>query len=375
MQKRDGRSIPDAALEVLRERAVAMHEAGNTQRAIAAALGVHKNTVHQWLKGWRVVGAAALKAKKRGRRHEAQRLLDATQAAEVQQLMTESCPDQLDLPYALWGREAVRDLARARFGVRLALRTVSDYLRRLSTSSTSRRGIGPEGPMGFTPQRPLARAKERQPAAIATWLATTYPAIAKRARTARAVIYWGDETGISNQDQIGRSYAPIGLRPIPRRDVGEADRGQTPVIARTAKRISRSMISAVSNRGLMRFMLYKGALNAAGFIAFLRRLIKDAGQKVILIVDNLQVHKAGKVQAWVASHAHAIELRYLPSYAPDHNPSEYLNNDLKQQLRQQRQPGSEEELIERTRSVLRAIQRSPERIQGYFRPEPVRYAA
>ena len=95
------------------------------------------------------------------------------------------------------------------------------------------------------------------------------------------MIYWGDETGISNQDQIGRSYAP---------------RGQTPVVARPAKRITQSMISAVSNRGLMRFMLYEGALNADRFIAFLRRLIKDAGQKVVLIVDNLKVHKAGKVR-------------------------------------------------------------------------------
>ena len=98
-----------------------MLEAGNAQLAIAAALGVHKNTVHRWVKGWRVAGPAALKAKKRGRRHEAKRLLDADQAAAVQQLMTEHCPDQLELPFALWGREAVRDLARARFGVRLAL--------------------------------------------------------------------------------------------------------------------------------------------------------------------------------------------------------------------------------------------------------------
>jgi transposase len=163
-----------------------------------------------------------------------------------------------------------------------------------------------------------------------------------------------------NQDQIGRSYAP---------------RGQTPVVARSAKRISRSMISAVSNRGLMRFMLYEGALNADRFITFLRRLIKDVGRKVVLIVDNLKVHKAGKVTAWVKSHAHEIELFYLPSYAPDHNPSEYLNNDLKQQLRQQPQAGSPKELAERTRSVLRAIQRSPQRIRAYFRPEPVRYAA
>ena len=112
MQKRDGRSVPDAALEVLRERAVAMHEAGNTQRAIASALGVHKNTVHRWLKGWRVAGRAALKPQKRGRRHEAQRLLDANQAAEVQQLMTAHTPDRLDLPWALWSREAVCDLVQ-----------------------------------------------------------------------------------------------------------------------------------------------------------------------------------------------------------------------------------------------------------------------
>jgi len=125
----------------------------------------------------------------------------------------------------------------------------------------------------------------------------------------------------------------------------------------------------------MRFMLYEGALNADRFIAFLRRLTKDAGQKVLLIVDNLKVHKADKVQAWVESHAHKIELVYLPAYAPDHNPTEYLNNDLKQALRQKPQPDSKDELIRNTRSVLRTIQRSPERVRAYFKPEPVRYAA
>ncbi len=154
-------------------------------------------------------------------------------------------------------------------------------------------------------------------------MARDYPAIAKRAKRERAIIYWGDETGISNQDQIGRSYAP---------------RGQTPVIARTAKRITKSMISAVSNRGLMRFMLYDGALDVDRFITFLRRLIKDAEQKVFLVVDNLKVHHARKVKAWVQSHRHEIELFYLPAYAPEHNPDEYLNNHVKQRLRQKSQP-------------------------------------
>ena len=125
----------------------------------------------------------------------------------------------------------------------------------------------------------------------------------------------------------------------------------------------------------MRFMLYEGALNADRFITFLRRLIKDAGQKVFLVVDNLKVHHANKVKAWVERHAHEIELVYLPAYAPEHNPDEYLNNDLKQTLRQAPQPGSKDELVETTRAALRTIQRAPARVRAYFRPNPVKYAA
>ena len=191
----------------------------------------------------------------------------------------------------------------------------------------------------MTPQKPLTRATQRSPAAVAAWLARDYPAIARRARRERAVIYWGDETGISNRDQIGRSYAP---------------RGRTPVVGRTAKRITQSMISAVSNRGLMRFMLYDGALDVARFLTFLRRLIKDAAPKVFLVVDNLKVHHARKVKAWVQSHRHEIELFYLPAYAPEHNPDEYLNNDVKQKLRQKPQSDCKDELLAKTRTVLRA---------------------
>jgi len=345
MDARDFRSIGRAAQEELRRRALFLVEqTGMTQAAAAQMVGVQRQTVNIWLQRYRAKGEAGLLDGRRVSSRRGQGHLTPDEAWQVQGWIVEHTPDQLELPFGLWTSRAVRELIERRLAKRLGPSTVQLYLRR----------------WGFTPQRPLVRAKQRQPAAIAAWLATTYPAIAKRAKAARAVIYWGDETGLSNQDQIGRSYAP---------------RGKTPVIARTAERITGSMIAAVSNRGLMRFMLYKGALNATGFLAFLRRLIRDAGRKVVLIVDNLKVHKAGKVQAWVASHAHEIELFYLPSYAPDHNPSEHLNNDLKQQLRQQRQPGSEDELVERTRSVLRAIQRSPERIQGYFKPEPVRYAA
>jgi transposase len=346
MQARDFRSIGRAAQEELRRRALFLIERqGPSQGQAARMVGVHRRTGNIWLKRYRQQGEDGVLDGRRVSPRRGKGTSSADEAGQVRAWIVEQTPDQLGLPFALWTSRAVRELIERRLGKRLGPTAVQLYLQR----------------WGLTPRKPLVRAKERQPAATAAWLETTYPAIAKRARAAPAVICWGDETGLSNQDQIGRSYAP---------------KGQTPVVRRSAKRVTRSMISAVSNRGQMRFMLYEGALNADGFVAFLRRLTKDAGRKVVLIVDNLKVHKADKVQAWVESHAHEIELRYLPAYAPDHNPSEYLNDDLKQQRRRQPpQPGSKDELIGRTRSVLRAIQRSPERVRAYFTPEPVHYAA
>lgn len=253
-------------------------------------------------------------------------------------------PGQLKLPYALWTTGVVRELIRRRLGKDLGESTVRLYLDR----------------WGLTPQKPLTRSKQRSEAAVRRWLETEYPKIARRAKQEKALIYWGDEAGISNQDQIGRGYAP---------------KGQTPVVRRTAKKITTSMISAVNNRGLMRFMCFKGALNAALFIVFLRRLIKGAPGKQFLIVDNLRVHHSKKVAQWLDAHKDEIELFFLPAYAPEHNPDEYLNNDLKQKLKNAPKPDTHEELVQDTTAVLRSLQRRPHSIRAYFHHKSVRYAA
>jgi transposase len=283
MQARDFRSIGRAAQEALRRRAIVLVEHERlTQAAAATAVGVQRQTVNIWLKRYREQGEAGVLDGRRASPRKGKGALTAAESRKIRRWIADRTPDQLKLPFALWTSRAVRALIERRLGKWLGLSTVQLYLKR----------------WGMTPQKPLARAKERSPAAIAAWLARDYPAIARRAKAEKAIVYWGDETGISNQDQIGRSYAP---------------RGATPVVGRTAKKITKSMISAVSNRGLMRFMLYDGGLNVALFIAFLRRLIKDAGQKVFLIVDNLRVHHAKKVSAWVHSHRHEIELFFLPA--------------------------------------------------------------
>ena len=344
MPKRGRRPFSDEVLEVLRERAVAMAELGHSQRTIAAALGVHKNTVSRWLIAWRTDGETALKPRQRGRRPQEQMLVSPAQAAEIQQLITENCPDQLGLPFALWGREAVRDLIQRRYGITLAIRTVGDYLRR----------------WGFTPQRPVKRALERQDARIRAWLSKDYPQIARRAKAEGAQIQWGDETGLSNQANYGRSFAP---------------KGQTPVIRRTAKRHTTSLISTLTNRGTLRFMIYEGALNAGLFLTFLKRLVRSADRKVFLIVDHLKVHHATRITAWIADHQDRLELFFLPAYAPEHNPDEFLNNDVKQALGRRTVATDKTRLKTSLRRYMRRLQRQAEKIRAFFQAPTTAYAA
>lgn len=265
MVGRDFRSIGRSAQEELRRRALYLIEHdGLTQAEAARVVGVQRQAVNIWLKRYRAEGDNGVLDGRRVSPRRGKGLLTEAEVRQVNSWIIDKTPEQLKLPFALWTTRVIRDLIEQRFGKRLGLSTMHLYLQRWCLS----------------PQKPLARAKERSPVAIKAWLEMGYPAIAKRAKAQKAVIFWGDETGISNQDQIGRSWAV---------------KGKTPIIARTAKRVSKSMISAVSNRGQMRFMFYEGALNADRFIAFLRRLIKDAEQKVFLIVDNLRVHHARKV--------------------------------------------------------------------------------
>ena len=271
-------------------------------------------------------------------------MLTASEARRVQGWIANKCPDQMQLPFALWTAQAVRELIYKKFGKTLGLSTMQLYLKR----------------WGFSAQKPLTRATQRDPQKIAAWLEHDYPSIAARAKREKAAIYWSDETGICNQDQIGRGYAP---------------KGQTPVLTQTAQKFSTSMIAAVSNRGLMRFKLYKGALNVAIFIDFLKRLIKDAKQKVFLIVDNLRVHHAKAVQEWLAQHKDEIEIFYLPAYAPEHNPDEYLNNDLKQTIKNKPRAKTPDDLVTTTSSILKSIQKRPNRVKSYFHAKHVRYAA
>ena len=342
--KRDFRKLDAATQAELRRVAVGMVAAGKTRCEAAEAVGVNRRFVGQWVAAVARSGEAVLSGGQRGRRPGEQKALSRHAEDRIKRLITRHCPDQLALPFALWTREVVASLVQRETGLRLSASSMGAYLRA----------------WGFSAQRPMKRATERREPAVRIWLQREYPAIAARAKMEGAEIQWADETGLSNQANYGRSFAP---------------KGQTPIIRRPAVRFSHSMISSLTNQGKLRFMVYEGALNAAIFLRFLRRLVTGARRKLFLIVDNLRVHRAKRVAAWVQAHSKRIELFYLPPYAPEHNPDEFLNNDLKQAMARQRIPKDKAALKAELTTYMRSLQRRPAKLRSFFQAQTVRYAA
>jgi transposase len=301
MEKTDFRTLSNKEKYQIRKRGISLKKSGNTQKFIAEVFGVREGTVSDWVKAYKSEGLKGLKDKKRGVSSEDRKLISISQEKQIQNMITDVMPDQLKLPYALWTRKAVKELVEREFGIVVAINTMGDYLRK----------------WGFTPQKPKKRAYEQNPKAVQKWMNEEYPAIVKKAKDENAEIHWGDETGARNSNQHGRSYAP---------------KGKTPVKISMAKRFSVNMISTVTNKGKVEFMIYSGSMNTDRFIEFMKQLIKGKKRKIFLILDNLRVHHSKVVKQWVEQNIESIELFYLPSYSPEKNPDEYLNCDLKYSL-------------------------------------------
>ena len=135
------------------------------------------------------------------------------------------------------------------------------------------------------------------------------------------------------------------------------------------------MISTVTNRGQLAFMMFKERFTAKVFLKFLRRLVRQAKGKIYLIVDGHPVHKARAVKRWLAAHEDAIQMFTLPPYSPELNPDELLNQDVKSNSLGRQRPHDRQEMIATVRSYLRSTQRRPEIVRSYFREKHVRYAA
>lgn len=209
-------------------------------------------------------------------------------------------------------------------------------------------------------QKPARRAYERSDAAIAHWLEEDYPAIVKDAKREKATIYWGDEMGLRSDHVSGTCFAPM---------------GQTPVVRATGQRFSCNMISAITNRGNLAFMVFEGKFQNPVFIEFMRRLLKQAKGKLYLIVDGHPVHRSAAAKKFAADNAERLRLIRLPGYCPELNPDELLNQDVKTNALGKSRPTNKAEMVAGLRSHLHRRQKQPHVIRNLFQEKHVRYAA
>src|SRR3954463_4699420 len=281
----DARQLSDEALQVLRLRALRGIELGYSECDLAELLGVCHETISRWWTAYLAEGLPALPGGRSGRPLGSGRFLSDQQAERIKARIDLHSPEEVGIPHALWTRRAVRDLIRQECGIDLAERTVGLYLRR----------------WGYTSKRPGRHSRHQDPDAVEEWLLETYPAIEAQAEREGAEVLWADEVGVAADQHPGYGYARAGER-------------ATMGVPRPHIRVNQ--ISAISNEGAVRFMTYRGALNAAVFLTFLTRLIAGASRKVLLIADRLRAHKTPEVIAWVEAHKGRIEVFYLPPYSP-----------------------------------------------------------
>jgi transposase len=340
----DARQLSDEALEVLRVRALRGVELGFSEADMADVLGVSRDTVSRWWTAYISGGVDALPHDRSGRPLGSGRFLSDEQASRIRELVDKNTPEKLGIASTLWTRRAVGDLIRKEFHIDLADRTVGEYLRRWN----------------YTPKKPQRHARKQDPDEVAQWLEETYPAIEKQAAEEDAEIHWCDETGVEADHHPGTGYSP---------------KGQPATMEVPQPHIRMNQISTITNEGEVRFMTYKGTMNTALFLMFLGRLLRTTTQKILLITDRLKAHDDDRVHQWEEAHKDRIQLFYLPKYSPEMNPTEYLNNDMKESVNASGLPDNKDALRSRMQRFMRKLYHLPEHVMSYFLNPSVQYAS
>jgi len=342
MRKNDARRLDHKTLEEMRIRVVKRVQEGESPEVLAHVLGLNRSTVYGWLARYRRGGWNGLKAKPLAGRPPK---LNGKMMRWVYDTLTRKNPLQLKFAFALWTREMVAKLIKDKFGVVLSVASVGRLLAQL----------------GITCQKPLHRAQERDEALVQQWLKKDYPKIKAMAKASGADIYFGDAAHIRSDHHAGRTWGK---------------KGETPIVEATGARQGMSLLSAITSRGHMRFIIIdKGGVNADVFIEFLKRLIAGAKREIFLIVDRGPAHVAKKTKAFVESLNGSLRLFYLPPYSPDRNPDELGWKHLKADTVGRMVVTSRDDFKSKVRSSMRQLQNNPAKICAFYQKPSLQYAA
>ncbi len=341
MAKIDGRTLDHKALEHMRILAVKrVVEDGEAPSEVMKSLGLCRTSIYPWLRKFEDEGMEAL-VEKIAQGPEPK--LSEKQRQQVRRWILGKDPRQYGFYFGLWSRRIVQQLIEEKLGIKLGLTAVGRLLASLE----------------ITPQKPLRRAYERDPEAVALWVKETYPKLKKRAKGLGAAIFFLDEAGFQSDPPLGRTY---GLK------------GKTPVVQTSGQRQSLNVISAVNARGEFWAATYTGKLDAESFVAFLQNFMQGLSGKVFLVVDGHPAHKAGAVKEYVKQTQGQLELYFLPPYAPDLNPDEFVWSYMKNNGVSKKPLKQNESLQKRIEQDLNAISDNKALVRSFFCADSVVYA-
>ena len=342
MRKDDARKLDHQTLEAMRERAVRRVQEGESPEVVAKIFGIGRTAMYRWLSQYRQGGWSALKAKPLFGRPPK---LDDKKLKWIYDTVTQKNPLQMKFTFALWTREMVVTIIKDKFKIKLSAASVGRLLAQL----------------GITCQKPLHRAIERNEALVQKWLKTEYPKIKRAAKVHGADIYFGDAAHMRSDHHAGRTWGK---------------KGETPIVEATGARHGISLISAITSKGKMRFMIKeKGGVGASVFIEFLKRLLVGAKRPIFLIVDNGSAHRAKKTKAFVETLGGKLRLFFLPPYSPDRNPDELVWKHLKADTVGRMVTTSKADFKGKVVASMRSLQKRPEKISAFYQKPSLKYAA
>jgi transposase len=339
MEKLDGRKISPKAMEEIRVRAVQRVQAGESPEKVIKTLGFARACIYNWLARYRAGGWHALRT---GDRSGRPKKLSGSQVRWIYKTIRDKDPRQLKFAFALWTRQMIAETINQKFRIKLSKTSVGRLLHQL----------------GFSCQKPLHRAYQRDPELVEQWKTQVFPKIQKRAKKEGAVIYFQDESGVRSDFHSGTTWAL---------------KGQTPVVETTGARFGLNMMAAITARGQMHFMIVQGTVNADRICEFLKRLIHGREHKVFLIWDGHPTHRAKKVKQCIESYDGRLEIFVLPSYSPDLNPIEQLWNHTKSNGVGRLSIAGPDQLKKAVIAKLRSLQKLPGRIASFFKHPDCRY--
>lgn len=276
--------------------ALHLRELGWRQGDIAAALGVTKGAVSQWLSAARLGGPEALRA----RPHPGG---PARLVPEQKRLIPDFLghgAEAYGFRGEVWTCRRIAKVVVQEFGVSYSRSQISRLLKELE----------------WTPQVPLTRALQRDEQAIERWRVEVWPEIKQRAQKERRTVVFVDESGFYLLPGVVRTYAPKGL---------------TPIVKEWQTRDHLSVMAGLTPQGKIYSLVRQESLNGLHTVVFLTHLGCVAGQRLLLIWDGSPIHRRTEVKEFLAEGAtRRIHVEALPPYAPDLNPVEWMWNHLKE---------------------------------------------